>query len=252
MTDILTACFVPCQGTNRIFLRRDVISRNNSWRRKTVVMVRNEGKKDTQRPTAYSSSISTDIPFIEIPGASFDQYIEDKPRVFRAMFSDQERSQRLNEEEWRIHMLPVDFFFLTVRPVVDMRLKCKSRGADYPPGVPPDITKLLELSIIRWELQGLDTVFQPSHFTLGVEGAMYPDSRGEESRLKGQMTMSISFVLPPWLAVIPEHVRKSVVISLLTRLTTKMKHKVNESLLADYSKYASEETSQRDLAHTEV
>lgn len=45
-------------------------------------------------------------------------------------------------------MLPIQFLFLTVWPVVDMKLKCKSRGEDYPPGVPQDITKVLELDIV--------------------------------------------------------------------------------------------------------
>lgn len=52
------------------------------------------------------------------------------------------------QEEWRIQMLPIQFLFLTVWPVIDMRLRCKSRGKDYPPGVPHNITKVLELNIV--------------------------------------------------------------------------------------------------------
>lgn len=48
-------------------------------------------------PSTYSSRISTDIPLYEIPGASFDQYLEDKPRVFTAIFPDKHRSQQLNQ-----------------------------------------------------------------------------------------------------------------------------------------------------------
>lgn len=51
-----------------------------------------------------------------------------------------------------------------------MRLRCKSKGKDYPAEVSCDITKVLELDIIKWELRGLDTVVEPSHFTLGVKG----------------------------------------------------------------------------------
>lgn len=82
------------------------------------------------KPATYSSRIATDIPLYESPGvclpfcfnsliflfsvfaiscgvalwlvfmsqALFDQYLEDKPRVFNAMFPDnKQRSQRLNE-----------------------------------------------------------------------------------------------------------------------------------------------------------
>lgn len=52
------------------------------------------------------------------------------------------------QEEWRIQMLPIDFLFLTVKPVVDMRLRCKQGGTNYPPEVPLDVRKILELSIV--------------------------------------------------------------------------------------------------------
>ncbi|KAK6155067.1 hypothetical protein DH2020_009315 [Rehmannia glutinosa] len=191
-------------------------------------------------PSKYSSRISTDFPLYEIPGASFDQYLEDKPRVFKAMFPDKRRSQQLNEEEWRVHMLPIEFLFLTASPVIDMRLRCKSSGTGYPPGVPRDVTKVLELDIIRWELQGLDDMLKPSHFSLGVKGALYPDRRGSRSRLKGQLQMSMSFVLPPMLALVPEDIRRDVAESLLKRLMENMKDKVNGSLIADYSEFKKE------------
>lgn len=230
----------------------------NNKKKKKMVLLDGSG-------SIYSSRIYTDIPLYESPGASFDRYLEDKPRVFRAIFPDTQRSQRLNEaslstfslffpcsfnspfgtlillgrEEWRIHMLPVQFLFLTVLPVVDMRLRYKSDGRDYPDGVPPDITKVLELDIIRWELQGLDDIVKPSHFSLGVKGTMYPDRQGKPS-LKGQLQMSMSFDVPPVLALVPEKIRRRVTESLLKRLVESMKHKVNGSLLADYSEFKRE------------
>ncbi|KAL8475733.1 hypothetical protein ACS0TY_028406 [Phlomoides rotata] len=191
-------------------------------------------------PSTYSSRISTDIALYEIPGASFDQYLEEKPRVFKAIFPDKRRSQQINEEEWRVHMLPIEFLFLTVSPVIDMRLRCKSSGMGYPPGVPRDISKVLELDIIRWELQGLDEMLKPSQFSLSVKGALYPDRRGSRSRLKGQLQMSISFILPAMLALIPEDIRRDVAESVLKKLVENMKDKVNVSLIADYSAFKKE------------
>jgi hypothetical protein len=92
---------------------------------------------------------------------SFDEYLQDRPRVFRAMFPDESRSQRLSDvnylefycravvvsrlmdrldsvlvqEEWRIQMLPLEFLLITVRPVVVMQLR--NRGG------------VLELRIVR-------------------------------------------------------------------------------------------------------
>lgn len=62
----------------------------------------------------------------------------------------------------------------------------------------------------RWELQGLDRVMEPSDFTLGVKGALYPDRRGRQTRLKGRLETSISFVLPSVLALVPEDVRRNM------------------------------------------
>lgn len=137
-------------------------------------------------------------------------------------------------------MLPINFLFLTVWPVVDMRLSCKSNGQDYPADVPLDITKVVELNMVitkkkqtnslslsfflhlplfnfcissfqtRWQLKGLDRVMEPSDFSLGVKGALYPDRRGKHTRLRGQLEMNISFVLPPVLELVPEDVRRNV------------------------------------------
>ncbi|OMP00990.1 hypothetical protein COLO4_12225 [Corchorus olitorius] len=177
--------------------------------------------------------------------ALFDQYLEDKPRIFNAMFPDKHRSKQLNEDEWRVQMLPLQLLVLTVWPVVDLRLRCKSRGQDYPPGVPRDITKVLELDITRWELWGLDNVVHPSDFTLIVKGTLYPDRRGTRSRLRGHLEMNISFVLPPALALVPENIRDSLGKAVMTKLVENMKQKVDGSLIADYSKFKRERSDNR-------
>uniref|UniRef100_A0A7N0VLI6 Uncharacterized protein n=1 Tax=Kalanchoe fedtschenkoi TaxID=63787 RepID=A0A7N0VLI6_KALFE len=196
----------PSSSSFTQHLRLHTPTRSSTFKPTSQKPIRNQMAK----PSTYSSSISTDIPLYESPGASFDEYLEDKPRVFKAIFPDKRRSERLNEEDWRIQMLPIQFLFLTVWPVIDMRLRCKCQGADYPPGVPSEITKVLELDIIKWELLGLDDVLKPSQFSLGVRGALYPDRRGKRSRLKGQLEMNISFVLPPALQLVPQDVLRNV------------------------------------------
>ncbi|CAH2079884.1 unnamed protein product [Thlaspi arvense] len=142
------------------------------------------------KPSKYSSKISTDVQLHESPQVLFDEYLENKSRVFEAMFPDKPKSHRLNE--------------------------------------------------IKWELQGLDRVMEPSDFTLGVKGALYPDRGGRHTRLKGRLEMNISFVLPSVLTLVPEDVSRNVANAVLTGLVDNMKHKVINSLLADYSRFKNE------------
>ncbi|KAH7656409.1 hypothetical protein IHE45_18G072900 [Dioscorea alata] len=196
-------------------------------------------------PVTFSSTISTDIPLYEPPGqASFDDYIQDRPRVFNAMFPDKRRSKRLNDEEWQIQMLPIQFLFATVMPVVVMRLKCRSLGKNYPSGVPLHATRVLDLQATRWELRGLENMYVPSHFSLSVQGALYAEKKrsngGGHSRLKGHLKMSISVVLPAILAIVPENILRVAAETVLKRLVEKMKQEVDGALLSDFQSFRKE------------
>ncbi|GMY13731.1 hypothetical protein FCV25MIE_08970 [Fagus crenata] len=197
----------------------------------------NSWQPNNGKPSTYSSRFTTDLPLSESSWASFDQYLEDKPRVFKAIFADGEKIQQINEDEWRIHMLPLQLLFLTVWPIMDMRLTCKSKGKEYPPGVPREITKVLELETTRWELLGLDNVLKSSDLSVSVKGALYPDRRGAQSRIKNQFELNLSFLLPPTLAFVPEDVSRGIGVSVIQTLVDDMKHKTNGGVLADYGKF---------------
>ncbi|XP_077214188.1 uncharacterized protein LOC143849022 isoform X1 [Tasmannia lanceolata] len=213
---------------------------SQQWRPMMMMMMMNNSRSENGKLSTFKSSIATDLPLYESPVASFNEYLNDRPRVFRAMFPDKDRSQRLNDEVWRIKMLPLEFFLLSVRPVIDMQLRCKSKGTDYPPGVPLHVTKVLELQATRWELQGLESVIKPTRFALSVRGALYSERQGIRSRLKGQLELCISCVVPPALALVPEDVLRSISESVLKRLVENMKQKVNESLLSDFRDFSRE------------
>ncbi|KAF3444797.1 hypothetical protein FNV43_RR14490 [Rhamnella rubrinervis] len=193
--------------------------------------------KNHNKPSTFTSRFSTAVPLYESPGASFDQYVEDKRRVLKAMFPD---GIQLNESEKRIEMPPVNFLFLEMTLVVDVKLTCKSSGEDYPFGVPHAIPKLLELDITKWELQGLHRNYQPPHFALGFKGAIYPDRRGKQSRLRNQTEIQINFVASPAFAIAPHHVLESVAESVCKTMMENMKVRENGRLLADYEKFKRE------------
>ncbi|XP_019247372.1 PREDICTED: uncharacterized protein LOC109226911 isoform X2 [Nicotiana attenuata] len=191
----------------------------------------------------YTSQVTilADMPLYESPHASFDRYMEDKPRVFKAIFPENRGTQRVNEEEWRIRMEPIAFLFLTAWPVVNMRIRYKTKGKEYPSGVPTNTSTVLELKIIKWDLEGLtEGKNKPSEFRINMEGALYPDRRGARSRIKGHFNMSLSFAPPPMLALVPPHVHQHVTQSVMNNMAESMQHKVRDNLLADYTKFKKE------------
>ncbi|PPR93118.1 hypothetical protein GOBAR_AA27549 [Gossypium barbadense] len=123
----------------------------------------------------------------------FDEYLEDKPRVFNSMFPHKHSIQQLYEDEWRIKMMPLKVVALKVWQVIDFRLKCK-----YPLQVPSDITKLLEVQLRRCELQGLDKVIDSSsHFALGVKARLYPDEEATKAGLGVTVRSTLALFFRP-------------------------------------------------------
>lgn len=64
----------------------------------------------------------------------------------------------------------------------------------------------------RWKLLGLDNALQSSGFNVSVKGALYPDRRGIQSRIKNHFEMNLSFILPPTLLV-HEDVSRAIAVS---------------------------------------
>ncbi|XP_078437192.1 uncharacterized protein LOC144707819 [Wolffia australiana] len=186
----------------------------------------------------FSSSISTELPLHESPEVSFDEYLDDRPRIFRAMFPDHRRSLQLNDEDWRVQMLPIEFLFASVNPIVVMRLRCS-------PEMHPNLSRTLELRVIRWELRGLEGVYSPPHFELDVRGTLFADRGGRRSRLRGSLQMSIGLVLPPVFSLVPEQVLRGVADSVLRRLLDKMREDVNANLLSDFQSFRREKMNQK-------
>lgn len=52
--------------------------------------------------------------------------------------------------------------------------------------------------------------YKPTDFSLGVKGLLYPERKGGSGRLKGHLEISISCILPPALALVPDNVLRGV------------------------------------------
>nr|XP_028963658.1 uncharacterized protein LOC103442380 isoform X1 [Malus domestica] len=136
--------------------------------------------------------------------ASFDQYLDDKHRVFKAIFLDTAKTQT-KEEEWRIHMPAMQVLFLSVYLALYVKLRCKSMGKDYPPHVPHHISKILELDVTRWEIRGI-AGYDPSGVNLSVKGIIFSDRQGTQSWFRNIFDINLSFIVPPLFAWVPDNV----------------------------------------------
>ncbi|KAG8099287.1 hypothetical protein GUJ93_ZPchr0013g34075 [Zizania palustris] len=225
-------CARGCRTAGGVVLLPSWASRRTSSPRRHAVAAAKAGAASSLTDAvAYSARISTDMPLYEPPGVSFDEYLMDRARVFRAMFPDESRCQRLSDEEWRVRMLPLQFLLLTVHPVVVMQLRHRA-------GV-------LELRITEWELRGLERGYAPASFNLGVLGSLYADrSRGRRAcRLKGHLEIGISCVLPPPMRLVPEAVLRGVAESVLRSLAERMKRDVDVGLIADFQRFRREKAA---------
>uniref|UniRef100_A0A2P2J947 Uncharacterized protein n=1 Tax=Rhizophora mucronata TaxID=61149 RepID=A0A2P2J947_RHIMU len=101
--------------------KRQHIARKREWQRHPLAELKERRplvkNQVSVKPATYSSRITTDIPFHESPGASFDRYLENKPRVFEAIFPDKQRSQQLNEVSLPCIPSPCPSFYLPVSPI---------------------------------------------------------------------------------------------------------------------------------------
>ncbi|BBM98689.1 hypothetical protein MPTK1_1g15460 [Marchantia polymorpha subsp. ruderalis] len=185
---------------------------------------------------SFKGSVDTDLPLREIKNVPFEQYMSADDRIFNALFPDKQRRQRLSEEEWRIFMLPLQFFYLSVRPVVDMRVKLQDPRTK--PANGKSVSKLITLEATRWELRGLEYTVNPEEFELGIAGSLYPERGQFGSRLKGQMKLTVDLAIPSSLALMPSAVMESIGTAVINQLLEDMKTRVNTRLLEDYRDYA--------------
>lgn len=204
------------------------------------------GKVNPRDLFTFSHKFSTDIPMSETQGASIDEYLRNSPRIVGAVFPDQRKRRKINDEEWSVQLLPIRFLFLSASPVIVMRFVSKSGGKEYPPNVPVHATSLLLMEVTDYKLNGLDSNAMPSHLALTVRGLMYPQRQREGRKsLKGHVEMTVGFDLPPVLALVPASIIRGVGETVLRQMAEQMKQDMDTGLAADFNKYRREKLTER-------
>ncbi|KAK7266456.1 hypothetical protein RIF29_19100 [Crotalaria pallida] len=189
-----------------------------------------------QKTSSFSYRSTANVSFYELPGASFDQYMDNKQRVLEAVLSDKATTKQLNEEEWRLKLPPIQSIFFNIQPTADVKLTFKSNGVDYPQDIPNHITQILEIHFTRWELQG-PFYMETDQLSLDVRGAIYPERRGRRSWLRNHIEMKISFCISPTLSLVPENTIHDAMELVFKKMMDEMRKEFEGRLLEDYSRF---------------
>ncbi|KAG8073613.1 hypothetical protein GUJ93_ZPchr0006g40687 [Zizania palustris] len=131
-------------------------------------------------------------------------------------------------EEWSVHLLPVQFLFLSVSPVIVMRIVSKSNGKEYPPHVPVKASSLLLMEVLA----------------LTVRGTLYPRPEGRKS-LRGHVEITVGCNLPPVVALVPEGVIRGVAETVLKQQAEQMRQDLDTALAADFKRYRREKLTEK-------
>ncbi|MED6106986.1 hypothetical protein PIB30_009834 [Stylosanthes scabra] len=186
-------------------------------------------------------SNSHQLPLLQLPNnsgaSSFDQYMEDKGRVIRVIFPEKSTTHQLNQEMWRVRLSPIQVLFLTFHPILDISARCISNAEDYPPEIPGQVTKLLDINIKRWELKGLNGDYLPCDFNLNANGALYLEKKGANTLVKNQLLINLTLDFPPLLAWVPQHILQNILQSIMGNYVEDINKGLAVRLLADYNSF---------------
>ncbi|XP_050946015.1 uncharacterized protein LOC103498744 [Cucumis melo] len=172
--------------------------------------------------------------------ASFDEYLEDKPRLIKATFPG--KCQQLNQEEWRIETPKIQLLFLKIWPTVDMKIISKTNGGEaYPCDVPHYIPKVLHFEMTNWEINGINKDYRPSSANVCSHGVIYREKIGTRSCLKFRLVIDLSFLVPDALHFVPNDVLRGMIMTVIKAMVEDLKHTTIRKLVEDYSKFRKEQ-----------
>ncbi|KAF1877428.1 hypothetical protein Lal_00040143 [Lupinus albus] len=192
---------------------------------------------ESKRTSTFNHKSSNQNVLLELPEASFDEYLKEKERIIRIIFPGKFPMEQLNEEEWKVNMTPVEALFLTCQPVIYLAATCISDAQNYPPEVSKNVTNLFEVQITKCEFQKLPVEYVPKNFKINCRGAIYLERQRKNSWMKNQLDFKVSFDFPPLLAWVPEYVLQGIVHTVLKTYIDDINNGLALRLLEDYDSY---------------
>ncbi|MEM1169141.1 MAG: DUF1997 domain-containing protein [Cyanobacteria bacterium P01_H01_bin.35] len=174
----------------------------------------------------FFASQSVNLEVLENP-ISIHNYLSQPERIVKAL-GDPTTIENLTNDTYRFKMRPLKFFKLKIEPIVEMKIWTTSVG-------------VVKLESVACELKGIEMINE--HFQLNLHGTMQPIIIQEKTFLNGQVELSLQIFLPAPFNKIPKSMLLSTGNSLLGNILLKMKKRLMEKLLLDYSEWVNSENN---------
>lgn len=173
----------------------------------------------------FNASQSVDIPVVE-QQVPIHHYLRQPKRLINALV-DPTRLKQLDKDTFRLKMRPLHFMMLTIQPTVDIRVWASANGTIY-------------LKSEGCEIRGVEYINQ--RFTLNLVGILETCQIQGVTHLKGKADLKVKVELPPPLWLTPLPVLETTGNGLLKSVLITIKQRLTNQLLADYHKWACDET----------
>lgn len=148
-------------------------------------------------------------------------YLRQPQRLIKALV-DQNRTEQLSPEVFRLKMRPLSFIMLSIQPTVDIRVWSETNGTIY-------------LESIACQIRGVEYIDQ--RFNLNLVGQLTPSEVGGKTRLIGEANLEVQVDLPPVLWFTPKPLLEATGTGLLRSVLATIKQRLMYQLLEDYRKW---------------
>ena len=177
----------------------------------------------------YSASRSLRLELKELhkapPGGTspLASYLSETERVVTLSFPDESRRRRLDKQNWRVRLLPVELLWLRAGVECTLRAWTESLG-------------LLKVSGREVQLSGLpaDVLELAGSLQMQVDGTL---RAAGPSLLIGSVRLRIAVIVPTVLAIVPGV--DGVIQAILDAVLTRIEASISSRLPADYALWAS-------------
>lgn len=173
-----------------------------------------------------TESVKIPVKEAEIP---IQHYLRQPHRLVSAI-ANPELMQQLSENLYELKMRPINFMGVYhFQPIVILKVWADSKGRVY-------------LKSEECQIKGIDYINR--RFALNLKGILEPRQAENRTILEGQADLEVQVDIPSPLMLTPKSILEKTGNGLLKSVLTRIKQRLINQLLEDYSHWAAQEVKQ--------